>query len=202
MQFDIYKPSTKNENNGAAIVVIHGGSWNGGNRERFSEWNKWLAANGYTVFDIDYRLAPQPNYLSATGDVKCSVVWLKEHAAEFNISPDRIALFGRSAGAHLALLAAYSADDSRLPPSCANNRRMKLSALSYLFTRRSNLLWAYDHPANKFVINGPQTLAKFLGGNPHETDEMRDVFCSRRRLRTFLQKRRRLCCFTADSTNL
>jgi acetyl esterase/lipase len=77
-----------------------------------------LAENGYTVFDIDYRIAPQPNYLTATGDVKCAVQWIKRHAAQFEIAPGSIVLFGRSAGAHLALLAAYSAGDARIPSSC------------------------------------------------------------------------------------
>ena len=111
LELDFYAPQVKNENAGAAVIVIHGGGWNARTRNDFPQWNRWLAANGYAVFNIDYRLAPQPNYLTATGDVKCAVLWVKQHAAEFQISPDRIALVGRSAGGHLALLAAYSAGE-------------------------------------------------------------------------------------------
>ena len=176
LQFDVYTPQVKNENNGASVIVIHGGSWNAGERNDFPQWNKWLAANGFTVFDIDYRIAPQPNYKTATADIKCAVLWVKEHAAEFNISPDRIALFGRSAGAHLALLATYSADDSRLPASCpATNQNEKVRAV-VSFHAPVELLWAYDNPANELVINGKQLLADFLGGNPHESVEIRDRY--------------------------
>lgn len=40
-----------------AVIVVHGGSWSGGRRSDFPRWNRWLVAQGYTVFDIDYRLS-------------------------------------------------------------------------------------------------------------------------------------------------
>lgn len=176
LQFDLYAPTTENENNGASVIVIHGGSWSGGNRNDFPHWNRWLVENGFTVFDIDYRIAPQPNYLTATADVKCAVLFIKQYAEEFNISPNRIALFGRSAGGHLALLAAYSADDSRLAPSCKTNNQTEQVRAVISFYAPINLIWGFDNPANKNVINGSQTLADFLGGNPHNLDEIREKF--------------------------
>ena len=176
LQMDVYSPTNETANNGASVIVVHGGSWNGGMRSDFPQWNWWLAEQGFTVFDIDYRLAPQPNYLTATGDVKCAVRWVKEHAAEFKISPERIALLGRSAGAHLALLAAYSAADARLPATCANKETSEDVRAVVSFYAPVDLLWAYDNPANQFVINGPATLARFLGGNPHESAEIRERF--------------------------
>ena len=133
-------------------------------------------ANGYAVFDIDYRLAPQPNYLTATGDVKCAVLWVKQHAAEFQISPDRIALVGRSAGGHLALLAAYSAGDKRLPPSCQSTGKDENVRAVVSFYAPIELQWAYDNPANQLVFDGPQTIADFLGGSPHESAEIRERY--------------------------
>jgi acetyl esterase/lipase len=176
LQFDFYAPQVENENNGASVIVIHGGSWNAGERNDFSNWNRWLAKNGFAVFDIDYRLAPQPNYLTATADVKCAVLYLKENSEQFNISPDRIALFGRSAGAHLALLAAYSADNSKLPPSCPANKQDEQVRAVVSFYAPIDLLWGFDNPANKLVLDGPQKLTLFLGGNPHESDEIRNRF--------------------------
>ena len=176
LKLDVYLPTDEAKNEGASVVVIHGGSWNGGRRSDFPQWNRWLASEGFTVFDIDYRVTPQPNWATATGDVKCAVVWIKQHAAEFKISPERIALLGRSAGAHLALLAAYSAGDARLPSNCGENGTDESVRAVVSFYAPTDLLWDYDHPANRFVINGPQTLADFLGGNPHESDEIRSHF--------------------------
>ena len=176
LQFSVYLPTKKNENNGASIVVIHGGSWNAGEKDDFLQWNSWLAANGFTVFDIDYRLAPQPNYLTATADVKCAVLQIKQRREEFNISPDRIALFGRSAGAHLALLAAYSADDPHLPPSCAEKKQNENVRAVVSFYAPVDLIWAFDNTANDYVIDGQKKLANFLGGNPHNSNEIRERF--------------------------
>ncbi len=176
LKFDVFKPQTANANNGAAIVVIHGGGWNARSRNDFPQWNRWLAENGFTVFDIDYRLAPQPNYLTATGDVKCAVLWIKEHAAEFNISPERIALFGRSAGAHLALLAAYSANDSRFSPSCQAENKDETVRAVVSFYAPVDLIWGFDNPANMLVYDGPQTLEDFLGGKPNLSKEIRERF--------------------------
>ena len=179
LQLDVYSPTVENANKGAGIVVVHGGSWNGGRRSDFPEWNQWLAANGFTVFDVDYRLV-QPNYLTAAGDVKCAVRRIKNHAAEFNVAPDRIALLGRSAGAHLALLAAYSADDSRIPATCGENQTSEKSSEKVRavvsFYAPTNLLWDFDNPANEAVIDGKMTLSNFLGGSPHESFEMREKY--------------------------
>lgn len=176
LKMDIYVPSIANENNGAAIIVVHGGAWQARTRNDFPQWNEWLAANGYTIFDIDYRLAPQPNYLTATADVKCAVLWIKKHAAEFKISTDRIALFGRSAGAHLSLLAAYSAGNKDLPPSCENNDQTENVRAVVSIYAPIELFWAFDNPANQRVLDGPKVLADFLGSSPHESDEYKNRY--------------------------
>ncbi len=176
LQLDVYAP-TNAAANGASVIVVHGGSWSGGARNDFPQWNRLLAAQGYTVFDVDYRVAPQPNYLSATGDVKCAVRWVKNHAAEFKVAPEKIAVLGRSAGAHLVLLAAYSADDARLPAaSCTDDGTSEVVRAVVSFYAPTDLSWAYDNPANRLVIDGPATLIRFLGGSPHESDEISERF--------------------------
>ncbi|HXG82822.1 MAG TPA: alpha/beta hydrolase [Pyrinomonadaceae bacterium] len=182
LRLDVYAPPKNTEKNGAGIIVVHGGSWNAGGRGDFPQWNRWLAANGYTVFDIDYRLAPQPNYLTATGDVKCAVLRVKRNAARFGISPDKIVLLGRSAGAHLALLAAYSEDGARLSSSCADgefdeNTHANENVRGVVsFYAPVDLIWSFDNPANERVINGKKTLAQFIGGSPHESAEIHERF--------------------------
>jgi len=183
LELDVYSPPDKISTNGAAVIVVHGGSWSAGERSDFPQWNAWLAENGFTVFDIDYRLALQPNWQTATGDVKCAVGWVKKNAAQFNISPERIVLLGRSAGAHLALLAAYSATDKSFSPSCPNtpeaseNPTVNENVRAVVsFYAPVDLLWSFDNPANQSVIDGPTTLSNFLGGNPHESNEIRERF--------------------------
>jgi acetyl esterase/lipase len=187
LQLDFYAPAsevaaTMSSPSRPAIIVVHGGSWNGGARGDFPQWNRWLAAQGYAVFDVDYRLAPQPNWQTATSDVCCAVRWVKRHAPQLNIDAQRIALLGRSAGAHLALLAAYAHDDQSFVTTCPNSEDddaldhkvvADVQAVVAFYTP-TDLRWAYDNPANERVIDGPATLRRFTGGTPQTAPSIYD----------------------------
>lgn len=174
LKTDIYLPAAESDKKRTGIIVVHGGSWSGGVRNDFPQWDRWLAQNGYTVFDIDYRLT-QPNWQTATGDVKCAVNWVQQHAADFDISPDKVVLLGRSAGAHLALLAADSQNDERIPASCTGDSQNKIRAV-ISFYAPTDLIWDYENPANQRVIDGHLTLRSLMGGNPSDSVEMRDKY--------------------------
>jgi acetyl esterase/lipase len=165
LKMDVYRPPENVAGNNAGIIVVHGGSWSGGVRNDFPQWNQWFAEKGFTVFDIDYTLAPQPNYLSAIGDIKSAVVEVKKRSAEFKINPDKIILLGRSAGGHLALITAYS----------SANSNENVSAVIAVYAP-TDLIWDYDNLANEYVIDGRGTLSNFLGGNPHQSDEIRERY--------------------------
>jgi acetyl esterase/lipase len=152
-----------------AVVVVHGGSWSAGERSDYPLWNGWLARRGYAVFDVDYRLAPQPNWQTAIADVKCAVGWVKANAGRFAVDPARIALLGRSAGGHLALLAAYSTNEAALPPGCdAHDAGVRAVVSLYAPT---DLKWGYEHPANRRVLDGPGKIRDFVGGDPASAPE-------------------------------
>ncbi|HEY0082689.1 MAG TPA: alpha/beta hydrolase, partial [Pyrinomonadaceae bacterium] len=120
--------------------------------------------------DVDYRLAPQPNWQTATGDVKCAVGWVRANAARFAVDPARVALLGRSAGGHLALLAAYSNGEAALPPSCdAPDAGVRAVVSLYGPT---DLKWGYEHPANRRVLDGPGKIRNFTGGTPASAPEV------------------------------
>lgn len=90
------------------IVVVHGGSWREGRKDSVG-WRAvctWLAASGYPAFSVDYRLAPEHPFPSGFADVQSAVAWLRspEQAERFGIDPDRLGVFGGSAGGNLAAL--------------------------------------------------------------------------------------------------
>jgi acetyl esterase/lipase len=101
-----------------AIVMVHGGAWTSGNRSSLPDRNRWLNELGYEVFDVEYRLPPQARWQDEVGDVKAAAGWVLVHAGEYHVDPARICMMGGAAGGNLALLAAYSMGDPRLPPSC------------------------------------------------------------------------------------
>jgi acetyl esterase len=121
LKLDVRRPPDEGKTAGSdrrpAVVLVHGGGGIQGGRGDEAPWAEWLAEEGYVAFSIDYRLGFSSS-LDATGDVKCAVGWVKENAARYGVDPGRIALMGHSDGGRLALLAAYTEGDHRLPPSC------------------------------------------------------------------------------------
>ncbi len=95
----------------AAVIIIHGGGWVGGDRRiDVQPLFKPLSDAGLAWFSINYRLARDLTQFGiAIDDVLAAVRYVKTHAAEFNIDPDRIALLGESAGGQLAAMAALRA---------------------------------------------------------------------------------------------
>jgi acetyl esterase/lipase len=95
-----------------ALVGVHGGGWQAGARNAFQFWGPHLAERGYALFAISYRLAKkgQRMFPQAVNDVLAAVQFVRGSAKEIKIDPERIALFGASAGAHLASLAALGGE--------------------------------------------------------------------------------------------
>jgi acetyl esterase/lipase len=91
-----------------ALVAVHGGGWQAGARNAFQFWGPYLAARGYALLAISYRLAKkgQKMFPQAVNDVLAGVQFVRGSAAQIKVDPERIGLFGASAGAHLAALAA------------------------------------------------------------------------------------------------
>jgi acetyl esterase/lipase len=107
---DLYLPAGAGRS--PALVAVHGGGWQAGARSAFQFWGPHLAERGYALFAISYRLAKKGEKMfpQAVHDVLAAVQFLRASAGQFKIDPERIGLFGASAGAHLASLAALGAD--------------------------------------------------------------------------------------------
>ena len=88
------------------VVDIHGGGWMYGDRELNRNYCMALAAQGYAVMGMSYRLLPQVDLRGQVQDVFASLHWLEEHGAEHGFDLSRILLTGDSAGGHLAGLTA------------------------------------------------------------------------------------------------
>lgn len=87
-----------------AILVIHGGGWAGGNKDLHRDLIEKLARRGYVAVSVGYRLAPKYKFPAQVEDVKCCVRWLRAHADELKLQPEKIGAVGFSAGAHLSMM--------------------------------------------------------------------------------------------------
>jgi acetyl esterase/lipase len=90
-----------------AVVYVHGGGWVEGDKSSLEakSYIDELLNRGYVVFSLNYRLAPEFPFPAQIQDVKSALRAIRTRAAEFRINPERIGIFGSSAGGHLASLA-------------------------------------------------------------------------------------------------
>jgi len=119
---DIYTPTTASSNAPMPLVeMVHGGGWTGGSKDDIHSISPvpevptamlGLLADRFVVTSIDYRLAPQYKFPDNIEDVKCSIRYLRAHAAQYHIDPHRIGLMGSSAGGHLVSLAGLARVDA------------------------------------------------------------------------------------------
>lgn len=151
LKLDVYRPPTAGKH--PTIVVIHGGGWQGGSRREYTDFNFYMAARGYTVVAIAYRLAPQYRFPAQVEDVQTALNFIQNHAADYEVDRDRIVLIGRSAGAHLALLTA--AQPKAVPVRAIVN-----------YYGPTNLVKGYQDLPNPDPANVRGLLETFMGGTP------------------------------------
>jgi acetyl esterase/lipase len=85
------------------VVAVHGGGWKSGDKADMDLSS--LTARGFAVASINYRLYPEYTFPAMIVDVKCAIRYLRANASVYHIDPDRVALYGHSAGGHLVALA-------------------------------------------------------------------------------------------------
>jgi acetyl esterase/lipase len=111
LMLDVYQPPAIGPH--PAVVQIYGGAWQHGAPGDDARFATYLAARGYVVFAIDYRHAPRWRWPAQIEDVRTALAWIRAHGADYDADASRLALLGRSAGAHLAMMAAF---ESGAPP--------------------------------------------------------------------------------------
>ena len=120
-RLDLYRPATLPADGKllGGVVMIHGGGWVGGDKAAAREFNigTTLAKAGYVCVSINYTLEPGRRWPTNLFDCKNGVRFLRKHASTYHVDPERIGVIGGSAGGHLALMVAYTADVPALEPT-------------------------------------------------------------------------------------
>jgi len=148
LSLDYYPTNAPNR---PCIIVIHGGSWSSGDSKQLPELNSVLAWNGYNVAAINYRLAPTYQTPAPVEDVANAIKYLKQHAAELHIDTSQLVLLGRSAGAQIALLAAYTLHDKSIKAVID-------------FYGPADMVWGYSIPSNPLVMDSRKVMVNYIGG--------------------------------------
>ncbi|HWQ25978.1 MAG TPA: alpha/beta fold hydrolase [Chlorobaculum sp.] len=122
---DVYAPEGKGPR--PLVVYVHGGHWTNGSKRTTACFSDFpgvlaeLARRGFTVASIDYRLSSEARYPASLQDIKAAIRFLRANASRYGIDRHRVAVWGASAGAHLAALAALTGDESAFEPADRSN---------------------------------------------------------------------------------
>ncbi|MBV8805077.1 MAG: alpha/beta hydrolase [Sinobacteraceae bacterium] len=121
LRLDLYEPPSGSGPH-PLVVYIHGGGWMSGHARHSGAFENWpdvlasLAAKGYVVASVEYRLSHEAPFPAAIQDIKSSIRWLRAHSTEYGIDKSRAVVWGGSAGGQLAALAAMSCGVQALEP--------------------------------------------------------------------------------------
>nr|WP_294793917.1 alpha/beta hydrolase [uncultured Mucilaginibacter sp.] len=149
LNLDFYSAQARGKR--PCVVVVHGGSWSSGDSQQLPELNSYLAKAGYNVAAINYRMAPQYQSPLPVEDVKNAIKYLRTHADSLNIDTGNFVLLGRSAGAQIALLAAYTLKDRGIKGVID-------------FYGPADMVWGYSAPASPLVMDSRGVMERYLGG--------------------------------------
>jgi acetyl esterase/lipase len=109
------------------VVFVHGGGWNGGDSRHAAAFDDLpralaaLAARGYVVASVNYRLSGEARFPAAVQDIKAAISWLRGQAQTFNIDVTRAAVWGEGAGGQLAALAGVTCGVEPFQPAAAQS---------------------------------------------------------------------------------
>ncbi len=100
----VFRPADRKAKNLPAIVFFFGGGWTSGTVTQFVKHSEHLAARGMVAIVADYRVKSRHGVtpIECVMDAKSALRWVRSHANEFGLDPNRIAAGGGSAGGHLA----------------------------------------------------------------------------------------------------
>lgn len=159
LPLDLVLPQQQATKPHPAALWLFGGGWSDGSRAGgVSYWSSLLAAHGIACASVDYRLSGDAPFPAQIHDVKAAIRWLRANADTYQIDPERIGVWGHSAGGHLAALAALTGDLSELEGSSGTpdvSSRVQAAAIAsantdFLMLDRSEL----DHPVFTQFFNG------------------------------------------------
>ena len=172
LQGDLYHPRTRERERlpvVPVIIAVHGGGWQSGSPSFYRHWGPYLAAAGYAVFAIEYRLSKpgEKSYPAAVYDVRAAVQYVRTQAGSLAIDPERIVLMGDDAGAQLAALVALAnaepqfSNQYKSDPYAGAPATVRAAAVFYgMYGLRAQ--WEHDQLARPL----DQVTERFLGAPP------------------------------------
>ncbi|HLK59775.1 MAG TPA: alpha/beta hydrolase [Chthonomonadaceae bacterium] len=150
LKLDLYRPATDGAIPHPGLIFVHGGGWSGGDKSEYMGKAQEMAEHGYVAITVNYRLAPKYHYPAAVEDVQAAVRWLRSHAIEYHLDPNRIGAVGSSAGGHLVSMLGVT--DTRSEPQLAGQPSSRVNCVVDYFGRMDLTLEPTNHKFTEYRI--------------------------------------------------
>jgi acetyl esterase/lipase len=165
---DTYLPKSPLMTPMPAIVWIHGGGWQSG--DKYPTGAAAMANRGFFVASINYRLSGVAPFPAAIEDSKCAIRWLRANAATYNIDPERIGVWGGSAGGHLSMLVGTADKTAGLEGNGGwEDKSSRVQAVCSYYGPSDFVSWQRENARFGRSLSSAET--KFLGGTYQEKPE-------------------------------
>lgn len=105
LKCNVYMPPQPGPNR-PGVLLVHGGGWMSGDRSQLHGYGILLGRIGYVCVAPEYRLAGESKWPAQIHDAKAALRWMRANSQRLGIDPNKIAVSGNSAGAHLSLMLA------------------------------------------------------------------------------------------------
>ncbi|MEW6506720.1 MAG: alpha/beta hydrolase fold domain-containing protein [Bacteroidota bacterium] len=161
-KLDIYLPQTGNKPF-PVVVWIHGGAWMSGSKSNVN--GLYLLNHGFAVVSINYRLTDEAIFPAQIHDCKGAVRWLRANAQKYDLNPNKIGVFGSSAGGHLAALLGTSGGVENLEGNIGGNLSFSSRVLAVCdWYGPTNLLTIINYPSSIDHSLATSPEGKLIGG--------------------------------------
>lgn len=163
LRLDLYLPPREEGKRLPVVVWIHGGGWLGGDKSGTPAPE--VLGDRYAVASIGYRLSLEATFPAQIHDCKAAVRWLRAHADRYGLDPDRIGVWGSSAGGHLAALLGTSGGVAELEGAVGGHldQESRVQA-ACVFFGPTDLLAALEPGAWPSQASPASPVALLLGG--------------------------------------
>jgi len=121
LKLDVYQPGEKTGPN-PTLIYFHGGGWTASDKESVALDFLPFMEQGWTVVNVEYRLASSAHAPAAVEDARCALRWIYRNAEEYGFDLDKIVASGTSAGGHLALTTGMLSASAGLDHQCPGDR--------------------------------------------------------------------------------
>lgn len=161
-KLDLYLPEASSAPR-PLLIWIHGGAWQAGSKDQCPALRGGWFERGYAVASVEYRFSQDAIFPAQIEDCKAAIRWLRAHAKEYSLDPQRFGVWGSSAGGHLVALLGTSGDVKEFDVGANLDQSSRVQAVCDYYGP-TDLIAFVTRPGYESHSNPSSPESKLLGG--------------------------------------